>query len=321
MRQFILVVLILIAARIPTAHAQAQNPYLNDHDETANPAISASVYGTKVNLRYQLNVYIQQVDDSSELYPAVVLVHGGGWDKGNAANLTDYARVLHTHNLITVEVDYRTLPEGETASTPNPHSPEPCVQDMKTVIRWLRQNADKYHIDRNKIAAFGESAGGYMAAHAAYLDGWNHADDATTYNGTPHPLTYWSAKPNLLILMSPILSVGTEAHAYEHWRFGSDSTDHDIITAPTNSSIPVLLQIGYYDTTAWPPTAKTWHQKLMDANVPVTQYVYYSEENPDNPNATRYGACHQFFRKAGADFYNVPQNRVISFLHSHGYGD
>lgn len=40
----------------------------------------------------------------------------------------------------------------------------PAVQDGKAAVRFLRANAAKYHLDPDKFAVWGNSAGGYMAA-------------------------------------------------------------------------------------------------------------------------------------------------------------
>lgn len=40
----------------------------------------------------------------------------------------------------------------------------PALQDGKAAVRFLRANADRYHLDSGKFAVWGNSAGGYMAA-------------------------------------------------------------------------------------------------------------------------------------------------------------
>ena len=44
----------------------------------------------------------------------------------------------------------------------------PAVQDGKAAVRFLRANAAKYHLDPEKFAVWGNSAGGYMAALLAH---------------------------------------------------------------------------------------------------------------------------------------------------------
>src|SRR5207248_8367679 len=55
---------------------------------------------------------------------------------------------------VAVTITYRLAPKYQI--------PAP-VQDCKAAVRWLRANADKYHIDPRRIAALGDSAGGHLA--------------------------------------------------------------------------------------------------------------------------------------------------------------
>jgi acetyl esterase/lipase len=48
----------------------------------------------------------------------------------------------------------------------NPTWPQ-SLYDAKTAVRWLRANADRLQIDPERIAAFGNSAGGNLAAMLA----------------------------------------------------------------------------------------------------------------------------------------------------------
>jgi acetyl esterase/lipase len=38
------------------------------------------------------------------------------------------------------------------------------IHDCKGAVRWLRANAQKYHLDRNRFVAWGASAGGHLVA-------------------------------------------------------------------------------------------------------------------------------------------------------------
>lgn len=63
-------------------------------------------------------------------------------------------------------VEYRTYNRHGTL-------PFDAVMDAKSAIRWLRQNANKYNIDTNKIVASGNSAGGHLILCTALADKWN----------------------------------------------------------------------------------------------------------------------------------------------------
>src|SRR5262249_52162234 len=80
--------------------------------------------------------------------------HGGGWRAGSRA---DIARVIEAYaekGFVSVSASYRL-----TSVSPFPAQ----IEDCKAAVRWLRANADKYHIDADKIAALGFSAGAHLA--------------------------------------------------------------------------------------------------------------------------------------------------------------
>ncbi len=93
-------------------------------------------------------------------YPAIVLVHGGGWSFGSKQEnvfrsyLLDYAK----QGYVTVSVEYRF--DGE-ASFPA------CIEDVKCAIRWLRAHATEYNIDPDRIGGYGHSAGAHLVLMAA----------------------------------------------------------------------------------------------------------------------------------------------------------
>jgi acetyl esterase/lipase len=60
--------------------------------------------------------------------------------------------------------------------------------DAKSAIRWLRQHADEYNIDVNKIIASGNSAGGHLVLAAAMVENWNEKTDDLSYSPVPNVL-------------------------------------------------------------------------------------------------------------------------------------
>jgi len=87
--------------------------------------------------------------------PVVVIVHAGGWRSGEKNMDRHIAYELSRNGFATVCVEYRLSMEAKYPAG---------VQDVKTAIRWVRANAAKYHLAGNKIAIFGTSAGGQLAA-------------------------------------------------------------------------------------------------------------------------------------------------------------
>lgn len=95
--------------------------------------------------------------------PAVLLVHGGSWKAHGARwSMNGIARKLAARGYVVVNVTYRGVPEDRY--------PAP-VEDLREAIRWMRRNAVAYGIDPRRIATYGFSAGGHLAAQVSLLDG------------------------------------------------------------------------------------------------------------------------------------------------------
>jgi acetyl esterase/lipase len=88
--------------------------------------------------------------------PLVVWFPGGGFmfaDKGGSLDQRTYVAEA---DYVVASVQYRTVMNGATYTD--------GVADAKSAIRYLRAHADEYGIDPEKVAVWGESGGGYIAA-------------------------------------------------------------------------------------------------------------------------------------------------------------
>ncbi len=95
-------------------------------------------------------------------YPALIMVHGGGWRSGDKSLQIPMAMQIAKSGFVTVAVEYQLSRE---AKYPN------AVYNIKSAIRWMRANAEKYGIDTSKIAISGCSAGGQLAVLTGLTNG------------------------------------------------------------------------------------------------------------------------------------------------------
>jgi len=97
--------------------------------------------------------------------------------------------------IVTFSVQYRlSIDNGVT-----PHktiSPIECVMDAKSAMRWVRENSGKFHIDKNKIVAAGQSAGGHLALCTAIIDEHNEKSDNMSISCRPDALLLFSSCVN-----------------------------------------------------------------------------------------------------------------------------
>lgn len=87
-------------------------------------------------------------------YPALIMVHGGGWKAGDKMLQVPLAQKLAAKGIVTICVEYQLLQEAKYPA---------ALYNIKSAVRWTRANADKFGIDPDKIAISGCSAGGQLA--------------------------------------------------------------------------------------------------------------------------------------------------------------
>lgn len=111
--------------------------------------------------RRDLHVDIFRPDDD-KTYPALLMIHGGGWNSGNKSLQVPMAQQIAAKGYVTIPVEYRLIPEALYPAG---------FHDIKTAIRWAREHAAEYGIDPERIAVSGCSAGAQLATLAGVTNG------------------------------------------------------------------------------------------------------------------------------------------------------
>ncbi|MBD2716873.1 alpha/beta hydrolase [Microvirga sp. STR05] len=109
----------------------------------------------------QLDVFYPKAKRRQQ-FPAVLLIHGGGWRSGDRSQHVPLAQQLAGRGFVAVTAEYRLSTEATYPA---------AVQDLKAAIRWLRANARTYAIDTTRVAVWGFSAGGQLAALVGSTNG------------------------------------------------------------------------------------------------------------------------------------------------------
>jgi acetyl esterase/lipase len=86
-------------------------------------------------------------------------VHGGAWKGGKREIYHHYCVKLAEQGYVAATISYRL---SNVAPFPA------AMQDVKCAVRWVRANAERFHVDPNRIALAGGSAGGHLAMMAGY---------------------------------------------------------------------------------------------------------------------------------------------------------
>ena len=144
-----------------------ENPV--DFDKEGVTVVDGLIYAETEDGILKMDCYFEGTTEVKK--PAIIWAHGGafietGFSRKNCP--TEKFLYLVKHGYFVVSIDYRF----------SQVRPFPCqVEDCKAAVRFLRANADKWGIDGEHIAFWGESCGGQLAGLMSVSDGIPEFED------------------------------------------------------------------------------------------------------------------------------------------------
>jgi alpha-L-fucosidase 2 len=100
------------------------------------------------------------IPSGSGPFPAVIVVHGGAWVRGDRrADVAPLFKPLEAADIAWFSIDYRLSNDILHFGA--------AIDDVREAIRFVRAHASEYRVDPDRLALVGESAGGQLAAMAA----------------------------------------------------------------------------------------------------------------------------------------------------------
>jgi len=138
-----------------------------------------------------LDLYRPQ--NAEDRLPVVIWVHGGGWKNGSKDRCP--ATWLVEHGFAVASINYRLTHEAQWPAQ---------IEDCRAAVRWLRQNAGKYSLDGDHIAAWGGSAGGHLAA----LMGVRDAPKGEAVSSRVQAVCDWYGPADLLTMPPNVVGAG-----------------------------------------------------------------------------------------------------------------
>ncbi|WP_411827183.1 alpha/beta hydrolase fold domain-containing protein [Luteolibacter sp. AS25] len=183
--------------------------------------------------------------------PAVLLIHGGGWNgKERRSDMTGIAKKLADRGYFVMNTTYRLTPDWKFPAQ---------KEDMDTAISYMRKNSKTLNIDPDRIATFGYSAGGHLAALAG-LDPENNVK-AIIAGGAPSDLSLWPDGKLTGLLLGGPLKGNEDVYA-----------DASPVTKVTKTSPPTFIYHSTGDETVPEEHAKAFAAALEKNNVEHEAY-------------------------------------------------
>lgn len=202
------------------------------------------VYKKIDTLELTLEVYRSEVKQESEALPALVFFYGGGWTGGTTAQFEPLAKYFSDRGITCFLVEYRVNSRHQT-------SPFESLMEAKSAMRFIRQHADEFQIDQDKIIGSGGSAGGHLAAATALIEGFNEPTDDLKI----------SSKPNALVLFNPVIDNGPGGFGFE--RIGEAYRDFSPLHNIRSGAPPTIIFLGTKDELIPVETMK-YYQTFME---------------------------------------------------------
>ena len=143
-----------------------------------------------LEMQFHLPYDLQPGKPGGDRRAAIVFFFGGGWQGGTTRQFERHAAYLAGRGMIAALADYRVRSRHGV-------TPDVCVEDAKSAVRWLRQHAAELCIDPARLVGSGGSAGAHTAACTALLPGFEAEGEDRSI----------SCRPDALLLYNPVLEV------------------------------------------------------------------------------------------------------------------
>lgn len=211
---------------------------------------------------YSLKMDIYGISRELTASPLLIYIHGGGWysgSKNTGAGQQDIAEFVK-HGYTVAALDYRLAPRYKYPAQ---------LEDVRCAIEFLRANAERWGIDKNRVGVFGDSAGGHLAA----MVGLTGADDPLQAG-----LAGESIRAVIDIYGPTDLALVLEKDKSDHIEhvFGTSQKDSEAIrtASPINhvtaNAPPFLIIHGDSDSIVLPVQSQLLYERLVDCGVAAT---------------------------------------------------
>lgn len=146
------------------------------------------------------------------------------------------------------------------------------LQDAERALRIVRRNAEKWGIKKEKIGVMGTSSGGHLAS----LIG-THIEDVASIKDELDTISF---HPDFMILVSPIIDLGTFAHSGSRASLLGPNASKELIdkystqNSVTSNTPPCFIADAFNDRAVSPQNSLLFYKALLDKKVSTSFHVF-----------------------------------------------
>ena len=251
----------ILLGLISTANYKVMDIWHNGPQES-NELTKEEVMSENGRITYVSNPQMSVVlpDAEKNTGAAVILCPGGGYfHQATQHEGFQFAEWFKEQGIAAIVLKYRL---------PNAHAQIPG-KDALQAIKLVRENAEDWNINPNKIGIAGFSAGGHLAStagtHFVYLD----SADAV------------ASRPDFMILFYPVISMKEDiTHKGSRTNLlGENPSEENILLYSnelqiTEKTPPTLLLLSTDDRTVKPENSIRFYQSLIEHKIPTSMHIF-----------------------------------------------
>lgn len=247
-------------------------PLFNKNYSIIDPELTELTYKTEIDVQYgsdefqKYDIYLPE--NLSDKVPVIVLLHGGGWSKGDKDIIIPWVEYLKYKKVkcAIVNANYRlTFPQQITYKDQ--------LEDIGLLLKNLQKNAKSLNISP-KFFLVGMSAGGHLALLYSYSANKNNLVEAV--GGVVSPTDLSSEKLRQGSMVGDISQLIGKP-------FDENNVDEYKSASPyfhvNRNAVPTILFYGGNDALVSKDQGEMMKTKLEKLNIKHEYYFY-----PDQPH-------------------------------------
>lgn len=247
-------------------------------------AVKDSLFNERIWRVATPGIYAFPVAKSENKGTSVLICPGGGYERlSHLYNGFNFARWFNTLGINAYVLIYR-LPHQQDLRQ-RQRAP---LQDAQRALRLIRANAQKWGVNPEKIGVMGVSAGGHVASTLG-----THLEDVSALKDSLDKVSY---RPDFMILLSPVITMGPYAHPGSKQRFlGADTTKAAIERYSNERRVspatpPAFLVHALNDSTVSVRNSLMFYEALLNNKVNASIHIFpqggHGIKLVDNPGST-----------------------------------
>lgn len=246
--------------------------------------VTDSIFNERIWRTGTPGIYAFMVPRGASNGTSVLICPGGGYERvSHIYNGFTFARWFNSLGINVFVLLYR-LP-GQADLQQRQLAP---LQDAQRAMRIIRGNAAKWNLKKDKIGVFGLSAGGHVASTLG-----THPEDVSAINDS---LDAVSSRPDFMILLSPVITMGKYAHPTSKQLFIGADTSKAMIEKYSNElqvsafTPPSFIVHALNDSTVSVRNSVQFYEALLDKKINASIHVFpqggHGIRLDDNPGST-----------------------------------